>query len=690
MMMCFIGSLRPEQKVGAGPYVALVDKSKCEDKGGGGESTSAGANAAVEYVNAVVESTRASDTAPMIVKAWITMKESGATLTIYVHTTVTAGASSTSPNGIFTMEFSGYLPNSSTPKMRGTLTSVGSTVTFYEEGDFGTPYTTKLTLSQSGTSSGTARIYDTEQGISDTTLAYNSTHFKRDTGTGDQCFSRDEDDGTTSVWQYGVYNSDGSRLALNSPGFSVNYTAPSGRPDAGTTYWGYSGFYGVWFPDDASLISGDTLTNPRTGATYTYTSVGGRLMKMTTGTTTFADIKGQSLRFYDPAINSEVKAEWNGTDLVRTEVILCSNNGCVNSAPQAGTETIDASALGQFGVLNLNGWSDVLGGQFMIPVPTSGEFSDATQVFYRTRTSVTTTESASLSLICISECLGDTLQMNSAIGQTGDADPYLTVGSNTRNWGPVPVNAAITYTFDANGMMVYQGGDVDASGLTVSGSNRWGLRSPTLVPDSAGIKCDSNGGNSATTHYCPQLIQSANVTYEWETGPNNWNKAAYLAPSGGSVISFDPPKRLVATLSTSNSTLPSGDSKLGSKVFLDYNGFGDLWGIPGSCYDKRTNEKIPCGSLSGLDQQYQAYAPDYSLQKGATVTDAAGTTSFFVKPIDKEIRFGRVVSGCSSLELPANATLPTASTAPDPKVTIGATAPTPSSNVPAVIHGVVQ
>ena len=70
------------------------------------------------------------------------------------------------------------------------------------------------------------------------------------------------------------------------------------------------------------------------------------------------------------------------------------------------------------------------------------------------------------------------------------------------------------------------------------------------------------------------------------------------------------------------------------------------------------------------------------------VTD--GTTSYFIKPIDQEIRFGKVAdSFCDGLTLPTTAVLPAANVAVDPKVTIG-TKPTPRVAAPAVVHGVVQ
>jgi hypothetical protein len=173
-------------------------------------------------------------------------------------------------------------------------------------------------------------------------------------------------------------------------------------------------------------------------------------------------------------------------------------------------------------------------------------------------------------------------------------------------------------------------------------------------------------------------------TYEWETGPNAWNQNATLTQSGSSSpIVFDAPKRLKVTLSTANST--AGSSKIGSSLQLDYQGFGNLHGIPGGCYNPMDNSKGPCDSTT-----YTRWAPEFSLRAGAEIEDASDSTKkYYVKPIDQEIRFAKVAdSNCSSLTLPTTATLPSIPVGDDAKSTLG---PQPTvTSAPAVIHGVVQ
>jgi hypothetical protein len=269
------------------------------------------------------------------------------------------------------------------------------------------------------------------------------------------------------------------------------------------------------------------------------------------------------------------------------------------------------------------------------------------------------------------------------------SEPYLNVGTSIRNWGPVLISDAKTYVFNSGGMMFLSNTSsannaIDASEFAnskLTGNNQYGLRTGQLVSASENAaKCDANGAaNTSGNYLCPHLFNQLNDIYEWETGVKPWNQYATLS-RGGSVVAFDRPKRLTIALATSNSTLGSADAKIGSKLLLDYNGFGDLWGIPGSCYDPATNARTPCSNNT-------RYAPDFSLKQGAIVSD--GATNYFVKPIDQEIRFGKVNdSFCSGLTLPTSATLPSASTGTNPRVTIG---PKPVvTSAPAVIHGILQ
>lgn len=722
MVMCFMGSLRAEQKIGAGNYNALVDKSKCENKGESGGSSSAGASSVVEYTSAVVNATRADTSSPMRVKAWIDWreKEGQDPLTIFTSSSVTKGASDTAPNGNLTMDFAGYLVGSTTRKMRGQLVVTDSTITFAETGQFEGTFTSKLTLTQSGVTSGSGRVSQSLTGTPrdaletyDSVFAYNSTHFTRKKGSGvQQCFARSKDLADVSVWRYGVYKSDGSRLELANPGFPLTYTT------GGQTYWGYAGFYGIYFPDtalNALAAAGPSATvTSQDGATnYTYSKVGGKLTKLTRSEATLNEIKGLKIGWVwlndcnnDGCTGSTYNIEWNGTNLIKTE--KQKNDGNWESANDAVISTTAQIASYQTA---LYGWSEALGGQVIIDVPSSG-FSGSTKVTYSTRANVSASDASSLTLICVNECLKNTNDMSAAL----PSDPFIPIDTpagtpQTRNWSAVAGAAKVLYKFSGGMMYVHSIGgttqsgsqNVDASNsstFTTSGTNaklsgnyQWGLRTGLLVAAQDGnglapasIRCDINGNQvDGGSYICPNLFQNLTEAYEWETGPNSWNQNATLTRSGASsAVVFDPPKRLTITLSTANSTAATG--KVGSKLQLDYQGFGDLHGIPGECYNPLDNAKGPCDSTT-----YTNWAPEFSLKAGAEVTEKVGgaITTYYVKPIDQEMRFAKVAdSNCSSLTLPIAATLPDIPTGADAKDLIGE--PPAVTSAPAVIHGVVQ
>ena len=687
-VMCFMSSLRAEQKVNQGAYVALVDGNKCDNKGSAGETTAAGADAAVDYVKAIVNSTR-SGTDPMEIKTWMKSNEENNgtpyVMNIYASGSVSEGASTSNPNGVFEMRFSGYLDGANTKSWHGKLNSLGSTLTLYDEGYGVWPYSTALSLTMSGTTSGSGNVRTIENNTTvDATFAFNSTHFLRQkTGGSKQCFSRSKTDADFSVWRYGVYKADGSRHDVTNPGFQITYAT------GGNTYYGYAGYYGVYLPADAMTAIANanntaTVTRTDNNTSYSMTITGGRLTKMTKRDTTLDNIKGMPLRVWISGASGETKIYWDGTAFQKTETISCGGNGCASTAASG---ELTANSLRQASMFALHGHSESLGGSFSILVPAAGSFSGSATVTYRTREMVPAATAANLTLVCISEC------PNTSSNISGGS-PLLSVNGNNYNYGPVPITSAKTYVFDASGMMFLvsaaSGNEIDASALTLSGNYQYGVRSGTLAVASNAIKCNNLGVLDASgTNYCPHLIGNQTETYMWETGKQPWNWNIALTDANNQAVSFDAPKKLMVTLSTDNSSLPSSSPKIGAKLFLDFNGFGQLYGIPGSCYDPVTNAKGPCDGTT-----HTAYAPDFSLKAGATVTDDTNTT-YYIKPLDQEIRFGRKsLSDCGTaldadLAAAAAATLPS-SNGEDPRTTIGAAAPTPAIDKPAVIHGVVQ
>src|ERR1022692_1189690 len=111
MITCFMSSMRPDALVNQGNYVALVDKNKCDPKAQSSTSnsgSSGGGSQAADYMTAIVNSTRASNSDPMIAKIWVSDVEQDHSATIFVHTAATAAPTSTNPYGVFRMDFCGH------------------------------------------------------------------------------------------------------------------------------------------------------------------------------------------------------------------------------------------------------------------------------------------------------------------------------------------------------------------------------------------------------------------------------------------------------------------------------------------------------------------------------------------------------------------------------------------------------
>ena len=85
MVLCVIGSMSAGDMVNSGPYIALVDMNKCNNKGGGSSSAAGATN----YATAVVNVTRASNTDPMIGKIWLSMTDDGGATDVFAYLSAT-------------------------------------------------------------------------------------------------------------------------------------------------------------------------------------------------------------------------------------------------------------------------------------------------------------------------------------------------------------------------------------------------------------------------------------------------------------------------------------------------------------------------------------------------------------------------------------------------------------------------
>ena len=243
------------------------------------------------------------------------------------------------------------------------------------------------------------------------------------------------------------------------------------------------------------------------------------------------------------------------------------------------------------------------------------------------------------------------------------------------------------YTFDSTAMVIKDKNSNPVVQTSTSfdpnnpGAQFGAMSGPMFDPDDAdnmvALKCgDMMMDDSSKNGICPWKAWSElDVFYTWETGNNNWNKFTALKKNGA-FLTFDPPLQVQYTHSQ------AGNKYDGSKFYLEYAGFGELQGIPGTCIDFNTGEKIACGPNT-------RWIPEFSIPSGSEVTDGSDASKkYYVKALEREQRMKKVensvceAAGLEFEEWP----LPTMNDWKDPKIgtepiIIGA---------PAVVGGVVQ
>ncbi|HEX4598038.1 MAG TPA: hypothetical protein VH278_09650 [Burkholderiaceae bacterium] len=667
MVLCIIGSLDPGDMVNTGPYIALVDVDKCNNKGGGSNSSATGAT---NFATAVVNVTRASNSDPMVGKVWMSLTQQGQSMKVYAYLSATQSPTDAPPYGVFRMDYIGK-KNGQTG-FNGYVNSQPGTISFLETGSQSS--NTALAMSAGSTTSGTGSMSIASGGGGGSSatfnFAYDSSYFRRSDGTNDECFDRSKAHASVSVWQYGTYNAnDGTRVDQAFPGFPILATYNS------TTYYGFANYWGINFQGldlnsipDASPIAGLSVTDQRPSNTtaYNLSKVSGKLTKWTQMATTIGALDGIPFMFWadlnNQTSNQTLAAsntnngswigQWgqNGV-LTVTGTQSCGSNGCVPiSFPGSATMTVNASFLASNPI---NGWSDSLGGNLSIPVPTGAAHVGTDPVYYYTQSTVIPgSAGAPTALYCLSQC--PTSSSLSAFLANPSGSPFASPTNTQFGWGAQEVS----YTFGASGLL--DGAPASVEMTSAPSNSQWsnGLMTGRLyttdLANSGSNACPNTPGTSTPAAYCEP--DGSSVYYTWQTGPNQWSQSLWLTKaSDNSVVAFDAPQNIPYTVPTGTAY----GTFAGKSILLQFNGFGNLSGIPGYCVDPVTNATVNC-------DQNARYVPMFSIADGATMT-LAGTPAvpLIVKALDAEIRLkslgASASTACASMSLNAM-TLPSGGT----------------------------
>ena len=662
-ILCMMAQTGYDEMLNQGDYKAMINMSQCEGSKDNAESAgqasqnqSSGANAD-EYEYWTVNSSRADNNSPQIVKVWVHEPEedfgNGDTepaKTINVKTVITESKSSTNPYGIFTLNFQGVLDSNGQEMMTGYLKAErddSGTVLlkFYESGQHGSDEsgTQQVTLNRStdgSTGSGTVSMSRTWQGQSESMgfdIAYNDNYFFRGDGTNNVCMNRTNTD--SSVWRYGVYydenhDTPGERVEINS-GFPIKYT-----DNGGTNYHGWAGYHGLWIDNDVSIPNGATVYKQdysggsSSETAYTLMVAGGKLRRHMKKTVTLGDINGVPVSWHDCSedqqnpgnwICQDTRVTWNGTNFVKNAVRSEQTNHMWDDIPEA-VVTFDANAW------DFNFWSESLGGNGRINLmDNQGQqitLSDATQVVFHVEDTVYPGDTVPATLACFENC-PDPSMVNTqpepffAKSTWQDPNNFQNANQSTAPGSLVAGTNYIEYGFNATTMEL-EHTSTPVVMTSMNNNIQYGTWSGAMFEASpenfALLACEWDANSTCAG----QAWDALDVFYTWETGMDNWNRLTALK-QGETVVSFDPPLNVEYTHTN------------GAKYYLEYNGFGDLHGIPGKCVDEDTGEDTECWNGSN-DDRFIRWVPEFSVPDGSSVNDAVASLTYYVKGLEKEER----------------------------------------------------
>jgi len=648
MILCMMQQTRADLMLNAGNYKAQIDTAKCEDADGDSQSNTP------KYEMWTVNSSRAEGE-PMIVKAWVpwdTNEDGEPDSRVYAKNAIYRGPSDTYPWGFFKMNFKLLQgkTTSGTELFKGYLKTKkkkdgSSRLQFYnpQPDSSGNTYqfsvTAKMNSDGSGSAITTMPRYD-QSGPTSTqktyNVAFNSDYFYKQkstvtsgtTTTADPvCLDRNKY--LKSAWRYGMYYDNGSRVQVNS-GFPIKAT------NSGTDYYGYIGYYGLWMSPDASVGDNSTVAKmdfggaaDQAGDNYTVRSWGGKLTKWTKNTITLGSIKNVPLQWQDPTDSyTEKRVYWDGTnmkydgkrntttyqwdDVTATTLTLSSSN-----APYGFN--FYSQALGGDGSIQLTYGT---GGSWNVP----NAPADNTSVVFNTRESIFPGDSAPSVLACYDRC------PNPATLASGTQTTAYLRFSGLDN---ASATNAFMYSFDntTSGMVLKFDNNSTSTPVLLSSANSnlsYGVQSGILFDNTTAnynlLRC-AHDNNSICQWNARQAMSTF---YTWETGSNDWQKLTVLVASDNSSVKFEPPMSVKYTHSGTGSN--SGKSYDNASFFLEYGGFGNLWGLPSFCISRKTGDKVSCANDGTTRWVDEIMIPANSI---ATQTKD-GSTHYMVKPLEIE------------------------------------------------------
>ncbi len=660
-----VGQTKADVFVNTGPYLALVEAVGGGDPSARADSGQSSAANATVLEPWILKSTRASTTAPQIVRFWISQEENfGPDMviqdTIYGRASVSKEPSAADPYGDFSMDFAMVNDADGSMMMKGALKTtnpagpdLGFTFIMQDvSGMMGGDTKVAVQTDQTQTT-GKAHMSVPDfmnGGVKDFTIAYDQNYFLRSDGTTTQLLDRNNF--VRNTWGYNLYwaedgpgHTAGQRVDIQG-GFPFSYTVGN------STEFGWVDYWGIWSPTPQNLTSGTTVTRDLpdgTQASYTVLRAPGRLMKITKRSVPLLDLDGESMEYWDWTTGDQYLVQYTAATDTFTEIAIRDQ---ITWEWNTLTVPVDL-AITPFQYYNF--WSEALGGSL-------DYIGGETAMTVREQTIVSNDDTIfnggnSLTLYSMT----DNLRAGMTASQVEIGDIFMLEVTDPA--------LAYQYTFLKDGRSLqYQGADVGLlpGEVPTLGSYMWGMQSgPMSATDPVALGITNSWE-----------MWNLNEYYIYETGHNEWNQYTTLLDSQGAPVQFDSPISFFYTHATANDA--DGNSTYdGKKVFLTYGGERNLWGIPGQDTDTDGD---------GIGDRWY---PQFSLKDG-TVMGPTGT-EYVVKAVEMEL-FMQVSPDPipsalqSDLSAAASLTLPNMNGWVDPTTV----APPTVADQPAVVAGIIQ
>jgi len=612
-ILCYVGQTRADQLVNQ-TYTALVDTARCErDEEDSDDMGQSSGNAETEYQLWTIESTRETNDSPQRVRIWVPSEDSDSDdpmdqQSILVDVTIASSPSDELPFGDFNMSWKGVVDmnGNEMSTMQGTIQTVenqdGKLQFMFYNGsdmpgmDFSFSEAANVILDDADGTSGigktaTHRADPFFEFHSEFSVAYDPSRFLRgkdenEDGLPDAQLCNDRLNMDENVWRYNLYHQDsGDRVEMNS-GF------PFTAEVAGDQLDGYISYWGMWLPGDVDRSSIQTITRhdysgEGNNAVYDVIHTPGKLIKRSKSTIPLADLDGTHFNYWD---NGEYLVEYT-TDAELNDGRIAGDAGFFKIAEISFNEgerqvtPIDPIFIdSDF----MHFWSESLGGSIAYD-----SFADPLNIVAFQEEFISGTDgslfgSATVAqLDCYNDCLkaGITAEQLAGIGES----PYY---PNSED----PTIPAVTYSFSASDLTLR---DPEGNAVAMldgeNAADMWGMHSGAMVL--AGTVLDN-----------PWDTYNQEVSFVWETGPNDWNKMTFIREQGAAeFVQFDRPMQFLYTHSNDNDRNSADSQYAGQSYLLEYGGPGDLWGFPELENDQRHMRAFSLADGSALSNQSGDY-----------------------------------------------------------------------------------